>query len=94
MQPLMQREHLGFEYTGADDSSRLVPNVELSEDEVLERLGKILSDVPCVPLRVEEFSASNPPPQVSLPLLSFFLSSFACIFIFPGCSVLSSGTWS
>ena len=39
VQPLMQRVHYIFEYTGLSDPSRLVPDVELPEEVILERLG-------------------------------------------------------
>ena len=38
VQPLKEREHLGFEYSGAEDPSRMVLALELTDEEVLERL--------------------------------------------------------
>ena len=38
VQPLKEREHLGFKYSGAEDPSRMVPALELTDEEVLERL--------------------------------------------------------
>ena len=38
VQPLKEREHFGFEYSGAEDPSRMVPALELTDEEVLERL--------------------------------------------------------
>ena len=38
VQPLKEREHLGLEYSGAEDPSRMVPALELTDEEVLERL--------------------------------------------------------
>jgi hypothetical protein len=42
VQPLKERKHLSFEYFGAEDPSRMVPALELTEEEVLERLRKVL----------------------------------------------------
>ena len=38
VQPLKERENLGFEYSGVEDPSRMVPALELTDEEVLERL--------------------------------------------------------
>ena len=38
VQPLKEREHFGFEYSGAEDPSRMVPALELTDEEVLEHL--------------------------------------------------------
>ena len=38
VQPLKERENLGFEYSGAEDPSRMVPAIELIDEEVLECL--------------------------------------------------------
>ena len=69
VQPLMQRVHYGFEYTGPSDSSRLVPDVELPKEVVLEHLGRILCGVSVMPARVEEYDVVHPPPEVSGNLL-------------------------
>lgn len=54
VQPLREREHFGFEYTGSNDPSRLpqVDGFELFEDIVENRLRKIVKDVPVMPVRV------------------------------------------
>ncbi|XP_066398759.1 uncharacterized protein [Miscanthus floridulus] len=62
VQPLKEREHLGFEYSGAEDPSRMVPALELTGEEVLERLQKMLKGVSVIPPAVSEYSANNPPP--------------------------------
>ena len=62
---MKEREHLGFEYSRAEDPSRMVPALELTDEEVLERLQKMLKGVSIVPPAVSEFSANNPPPAVS-----------------------------
>jgi hypothetical protein len=41
VQPLKARENYGFEYSGAEDPSRMVLALELTEEEVLERLKKL-----------------------------------------------------
>ena len=38
VQPLKEREHYSFEYSRAEDPSRMVPTLELTDEEVLERL--------------------------------------------------------
>ena len=43
----------------------MVPALELTDEEVLERLQKMLKGASVVPLTVSEFSANNPPPAVS-----------------------------
>jgi hypothetical protein len=45
VQPLKAREHYGFKYSGAKDHSRMVLALELTEEEVLEHLKKILKRV-------------------------------------------------
>ena len=65
VQPLKDRENFGFEYSGVEDPSRMVPALELTDEEVLERLQKILKGVSVVPLAVPEYCDNNPPPVVS-----------------------------
>jgi hypothetical protein len=45
VQPLKKREDYGFEYSRAEDPSRVVLALELTDEEVLERLQKILKGV-------------------------------------------------
>jgi hypothetical protein len=59
---LKAREHYGFEYFVAVDSSHMVPALELTKEEVLERLKKILKGVSVVPHTVPEYRADNLPP--------------------------------
>jgi hypothetical protein len=59
VQPLMEREHLGFEYSWAEDPSRMVPPLELTEKEVLERLRKVLKGVTIVPHAVPKYCGDN-----------------------------------
>ena len=77
VQPLKEREHLGFEYSRVEDPSRMVLALELTGEEVLERLQKMLKGVSVIPPAVSEFSAINPPPAVSC--LSFCLSSLCTL---------------
>jgi hypothetical protein len=81
---LKAREHYGFEYSGAKDPSHMVPALELTEEEVLEHLKKILKGVSIVPHTVPEYRADNPPPVVS-----YFSSLSTLFFIFPLLLVLS-----
>jgi hypothetical protein len=86
VQPLKVRENYGFEYSGAEDPSRIVPALELTE-EVLECLKKILKGVTVVPHRVDEYCDDNPPLAVSC-FCYFFTSSFLLCFF---CSTLPFG---
>ena len=61
VQPLMQRVHYGFEYTGPSDPSRLVADAELTEEMILERLERILGGVSVMPAWVDEYDATHPP---------------------------------
>ncbi|XP_066385746.1 uncharacterized protein [Miscanthus floridulus] len=76
VQPLKERGHLGFEYSGAEDSSRMVPALELTGEEVLERLQNMLKGVSVIPPAVPKYSANNPPPAVSCLSSFFFLFEF------------------
>jgi hypothetical protein len=84
VQPLKAREHYGFEYSGAEDPSRMVSAMELTEEEVMECLKKILKGVSVVPHTVPEYRADNLPPAVSC-----FSSVSTLFFIFPLLLVLS-----
>ena len=80
VQPLKERENFGFEYSGAEDPSRMVPALELTDEEVLERLQKMLKGVSVIPLAVLEYSANNPPPAMSCSfLMRVLLNVFCCI---------------
>ena len=82
VQPLKEREHLGFEYSGAKDPSRMVPALELTDEEVLERLQKMLKGANIVPLTLSEYSANNSPPAVSRFLFVRVLSVFLLLYPF------------
>jgi hypothetical protein len=87
VQPLKVRENYGFEYSGVEDPSQIVPALELTEEEVLECLKKILKGVIVVPHRVDEYYADNPPLALSC-FCYFFMSSFLLCFF---CSILPFG---
>lgn len=73
VQPLMQRGHLGFEYSGVDDSSRIKLGVVPTEEQLFVRMKSILYIVPCVPPPVKGYDAENPPPAVSFILVTYFV---------------------
>jgi hypothetical protein len=81
---LKAREHYGFEYSGAEDPSRMVLALELTDEEVLEHLKKILKGVSVILHLVLEYHADNPPPAVSC-----FSSVSTLFFIFHLLLVLS-----
>jgi len=78
VQPLKEQENFGFKYFGAEDPSRMVPALELTDEEVLERLQKMLKGASIVPLTVSEFCAKNLPPAVSC----FSLCAGTFVFLF------------
>jgi hypothetical protein len=45
VQPLMARDTLGFEYTGDDDTSRMLGG-EMDDDDIIERLTRIFKGMP------------------------------------------------
>jgi hypothetical protein len=65
VQPLMARDTLGFEYTGDDNTSRM-PGDEVDDDDIVDRLTRILKDTPpYTACPVPEYSAALPPKEVS-----------------------------
>jgi hypothetical protein len=68
VQPIQQRQRLGFEYTGPTDPSRMCAE-ELSDEATLQRVQRVLLDVDAVPYVPTLFSARNPPKPVSIRLL-------------------------
>jgi hypothetical protein len=64
VQPLMARDTLGYQYTGDEDTSRMLGN-EVDDEDIVERLGRIFKDMPpYTPCPVPEYSAARPPNQV------------------------------
>jgi hypothetical protein len=65
VQPLMARDTLGYEYTGDDDTSPM-PCDEVDDDDIVDRLGRIIKDMPAyTSCPVSEYSAARPPNKVS-----------------------------
>jgi hypothetical protein len=65
VQPLMARDTLVYQYTGNEDTTRM-PDGEVDDDDIVERLGKILKDMPpYTPCPVPEYSVAHPPNKVS-----------------------------
>jgi hypothetical protein len=61
VQPLMARDTLGYEYTGDDDTSRMLGD-EVDDDDIVDRLARIFKDMLLyTPCPVPEFSATRPP---------------------------------
>jgi hypothetical protein len=40
VEPLMDRDTLGYQYTGSEDTSR-IPGEEVDDEDIIENLGKI-----------------------------------------------------
>jgi hypothetical protein len=78
VQPIQQRHSCGFEYLGAEDSSRMCAE-ELSDEAALHRVQRVLMDVDAVPYVPTLFSARNPPKPVSIRLLLLKTTSFATL---------------
>ena len=57
----------------------MVPALELTDEEVLECLQKMLKGISVVPLVVLEYSANNPPPAVSCSFL--YAGTFDSLFV-------------
>jgi hypothetical protein len=68
VQPIQQHHHLGFEYTGPADPSRMCAE-DLPDEVVLQRVQRVLLDVDAMPYVPTLFSAQNPPKPVSIRLL-------------------------
>ena len=79
---MKERENFSFEYSGAEDPSRMVPALELTDEEVLERLQKMLKGASVVPLTVSEYCAKNPPLAVSCFLFVRVLFVFLLLYLF------------
>jgi hypothetical protein len=65
IQSLMRRVHLEYEYTRANDRSKLKAE-EISDKLIVTRLHKIFKDMSTyTPCPVQEYNASHPPKPVS-----------------------------
>jgi hypothetical protein len=61
----MARDTLGYQYTGDEDTSRMLGN-GVDDEDIVERLGRIFKDMPSyTPYPVSEHSAARPPNKVS-----------------------------
>ena len=89
VQPLMQRELLGYEYTGADDTSRMSLE-EISDDVVMLRLGRIFRNMKqeVTTTTVREYYAEYPPKEVSNHGRSSRVLITGCMLLFDQCLVL------
>jgi hypothetical protein len=65
VQPIQQRHKLGFEYSGAEDSSRMCAE-ELTDEAALRRVGRVLLDVDAVPYVPQLYTAQKPPKLVNV----------------------------
>ena len=63
IQPLQALETLRFQYQGTADPSRYSKE-EISDDEALSRVQRLLRNVKKIPVVPDTFSAANPPKQV------------------------------
>jgi hypothetical protein len=65
VQLLMARDILRYQYRGDDDTSRM-PDEEVDDDDIVERLGKIFKDMlSYTPCPVPKYSTARPPNKVS-----------------------------
>jgi hypothetical protein len=65
---IQQRHTLGYDYTSAEDPTRMCAE-ELSDDAALLRVKWVLLDADAVPYVPGLFSARSPPKPVSIRLL-------------------------
>lgn len=61
IQPLQERVHLGFEYEGINDPSRMAPE-DISDETVLMRLSRMFTGVAEKPVIIGELSREQPLP--------------------------------
>jgi hypothetical protein len=55
VQPLMAHHTLGYQYTGDEDTS-MMPDYEVDDEDIVERLGRIFKDMPLyTPCPVPEY---------------------------------------
>jgi hypothetical protein len=65
----MAHDTLGYEYTGDDDTSRILGD-EVDGNDIVDRLSRIFKDMPAyTPCSVLEYSSARPPNKV-ISLLS------------------------
>jgi hypothetical protein len=79
--------HPGYQYTGDSDSSRM-PDGEIDDDYIVERLGRIFKDMPAyTPCPVTEYSAAHPPNEVS-SRTQCASTDFVVVFVLIQCACL------
>jgi hypothetical protein len=69
----------------------MVPALELTEEEVLEHLKKVLKGVTIVPHTVPKYHADHPPPIVSRFCFYFMSTFYLCFFCLSCCCWLFAG---
>lgn len=79
VQPLQLRQTWGYEYSGRSDPSRMSPD-DISVDEIMVRLNRMLKNVSGIPRIVEEFNHLNKPREVSTRFL--WPREYSCCIIF------------
>jgi len=79
VQPLQEGIYHGFEYTRPEDLAQ-VTNVELIEDEVLERIQGVLQAISVIPDLYSKCDHKNPPADVSIVMCAIlkFVETDAC----------------
>jgi hypothetical protein len=85
VQSLMARDTLEYQYTGDNDTSRM-PGNEIDDDDIVERLGRILKDMPpYIPCPVPKYSAARPPNKVGSRTYVFEYSLYCSSRAHPNC---------
>lgn len=69
VQPLRERVHLGFQYEGITDPSRMAPE-DISDETVLMRLNKMFTGVHEKPVLFGELSSEQPLLEVMSQILN------------------------
>ena len=74
IQPCKERAHPGFDFKGDDDGTRERPG-RLKRSEVLERAVELfaLNASFSVSRQTRAFNCTNPPPQVTIPIVLFVM---------------------
>ncbi|RLN12393.1 hypothetical protein C2845_PM09G11830 [Panicum miliaceum] len=65
IQPLQQRVHLGFEYQGIEDPTRMAKDVP-SNEEIMHRVTRLFTGVHSEPYISRLFNSNNPPDPADL----------------------------
>ena len=70
IQPLQERIHYGFKYTGLEDPAWVTAD-ELTEGEVLKRIQNVLVSVQTIPYQYPEHDHQHLPAAISILTLQF-----------------------